>query len=136
MSIDALVTGRLHGKPSERTSKPGKAYVVCTVRATVRDDATLFVSVIGFKPAVVTALLQFEDGDPVSLAGELTPKIYQPPSGDPRVNLDLLCHAVISPYSVQRKRLAARSPEAQPQKQPLPFDDELPDLRETTGSAR
>jgi single-stranded DNA-binding protein len=112
MSIDALVSGVLQAKPQRRTTKAGKPFATATVRSPVRGGtdggAVCFVSVICFDDAAVAALLALDAGDSVSLAGEATPKVYAPAGGEPRASLDLLAHAVVSPYSVQRKRQAAR----------------------------
>ena len=122
--IDALIAGRLHGAPKSRTSQSGKPFATCTVRASTRDGNAVFCSVIAFDAAAVAALLALSDGDSIALAGELTPKVYTPPNGEPRPSLDLLAHAVLTEYHVARKRKtvqeAARTAEARP------FDDELP----------
>jgi single-stranded DNA-binding protein len=76
------------------------------VRAALRDGATVFVNCIAFAEDAVTALLALLDGDSVALAGELTPKVYQPQTGEPRPSLDLLVHAVLTQYHVARKRKA------------------------------
>lgn len=113
MSIDALVSGKLHAKPQQRMTKAGKPFCTCMVKAPVRssgqDGEVCFVSVIAFADAAVTALLALEAGDSVAITGEATPKVYVPPAGgEPRASLDLLAHAVVSPYAVQRKRQAAQ----------------------------
>ncbi|MGB6488764.1 MAG: hypothetical protein WBE91_17930, partial [Steroidobacteraceae bacterium] len=56
----------------------------------------------------VTALLALQDGDSGALAGELTPKVYTPQSGEPRPSLDLLAHAVLTEYHIARKRNAVQ----------------------------
>jgi single-stranded DNA-binding protein len=116
MSIDALVTGKLHAKPQARTGKSGKTFCTATVKAPVRPSGQqegdapplCFVSVIAFDEAAVSTLLALEAGDAVSLAGEITPKVYHPKDGgEPRASLDMVAQAVMSPYSVSRKRKAA-----------------------------
>jgi hypothetical protein len=116
VSIDALVTGTLHKAPTQRTASNGNSYTLATVRASTRDpEVTMFVSVIAFDPAAAAALAALGPGDPVSLAGELTPKVYIPKDGGPpRPSLDMLVHAVLTPYHVQRRRQAVREePEAE-----------------------
>ncbi len=144
MSIDCLIQGRMHRTAQQRTSKNGSPFVTCTVRTQTKDGTAIFVSVIVFAESAVTALLALADGDAVALAGELTPKIYQPrDGGEPRPSLDLLAHAVLSPYHIARKRKAVagerverpteRSPDddlpvkAGNHQQPeVPFDDTIP----------
>jgi single-stranded DNA-binding protein len=122
--LDALVAGRIHGTPSERTSSSGKSYATCKVRVSLRDGSTVFASVIAFEAGVVNAILAFADGDSVAIAGELTPKVWSDKDGTARPQLDVLAHAVLSAYSVARKRRTVRGPD--PGSDPLPFDDELP----------
>lgn len=130
--IDALIAGRLHGAPKSRTSSAGKPFATATVRTATRDGSAIFVSVITFEAAAVTALLALGDGDSVALAGELTPKVYTPQGGEPRPSLDLLAHAVLTEYHVQRKRRAIANGDPGPAaggEQPGVFDEELPDTR-------
>ena len=104
--IDALIAGRLYGKPAERTTSAGKPFATAKVRVSTRDGDALFVNVIAFAESAVTALLALSDGDSIALTGELTPKVYTPNSGEPRPSLDLLAHAVLTEYHVSRKRQA------------------------------
>lgn len=122
--IDALVSGRVYQKPAERTSKAGKRFAVAKVRAPMREGETAFVNVICFNATAIAALLALEDGDGVALSGELTVKVYAPPSGEPRPSLDLLAHAVLTEYHVVRKRKAMLPEPSQDRS----FNDELPDL--------
>jgi single-stranded DNA-binding protein len=119
--IDALIAGRLYGKPLERNGKNGRAFATAKVRVPTRDGNALFVNVIAFEDAAVTALLALDNGDSIALAGELTPKVYTPPAGEPRPTLDLLAHAVVSAYHVARKRKAVTEKGSDE----LPFDDRV-----------
>ncbi len=121
--IDVLVQGRLHRAAQQRTSKTGSPFVTATVRVPTKDGTSIFVSVIAFSESAVTALLALEDGDAVALAGELTPKVYTPrDGGEPRPSLDLLAHAVLSPYHVKRRReaIAGERDERQPEQSTEP----------------
>ena len=103
--IDALIGGKLHGNPISRTSKAGKPFTVAKVRTPLADGESLFVSVIAFDKNVAAALLALEEGDSVALSGELTPKVYMPKDGgEARPALDLVAHALLTPYHVTRKR--------------------------------
>ena len=55
--IDALISGKLYGQPTERTSKTGKPFALAKVRAAGGDGESLFVNVIAFDAAPCTALL-------------------------------------------------------------------------------
>jgi hypothetical protein len=95
MSIDALVTGTLHKAPTQRTASNGNPFTLATVKAATRDpEVTVFVSVIAFDSAAAAALAALGPGDPVSLAGELTPKVYLPKDGEPSPELSLLDSAI------------------------------------------
>jgi hypothetical protein len=122
--IDALIAGRIHGKPTERTTSAGKPYATIKVRVPTKDGESLLVNVIAFDPMAVTALLALSDGDPVSMVGEATPKVWADKEGNPRPSLSLLAHAVISPFSVKRKRKAAAALSVVGGE--LPFGDQFP----------
>jgi len=111
--IDALIAGRLNGAPAARTTKAGRPFATCKLRASTRDGESLFVNVIAFSSPAVTALLALADGDAVALAGELTPKVWIDKNGEARPTLDLVAHAVLTEYHVARKRKEARGAPAQ-----------------------
>jgi single-stranded DNA-binding protein len=96
------------GAPKSRISANGNRFATAVVRASTRDGNAIFVNVIAFDVAAVTALLALGEGDSVALSGELTPRVYTPQNGEPRPSLDLLAHAVPSEYHVMRKRQAVR----------------------------
>lgn len=102
--IDALVSGRLYGKATARTAKNGNRFATAKVRVTAGNGEAIFVNVISFRESAITALLALDDGDSVSLAGELTPKVWTDGNGEARPALNLVAHAVLTPYHVTRKR--------------------------------
>ncbi len=138
--IDALIQGTLYKVPQARTASNGRRFATANVRTPTKDGTAIFVSVIAFAESAVTALLALEDGDAVALAGELTPKVYQPrDGGEPRPSLDLVAHKVLTEYHVARKRKAVAGnrddrspdderPEPAVNKPPVevPFDDTIP----------
>lgn len=101
--IDAVIQGRMHGTAKVKTSRNGNQFTVATVRTATREQA-LFVSVIAFDESTQQALQALSDKDAVALAGELTPKVWTGKDGSARPAVDLLAHAAISAYHVQRKR--------------------------------
>jgi single-stranded DNA-binding protein len=107
--IDALVAGKLFGLPVERTAKNGNTYVTAKMRVPTRDGEAQFVNVVAFASSVVAALVAVGDGDAVALTGELTAKAYTGKDGQPRPSLELLAHAVLTPFQVQRRRAAANA---------------------------
>lgn len=107
--IDALIGGKLYGQPVERTGKSGKPFVTARIRAAAGNGEPVFVNVIAFDRKACAALRALGEGDSVSLAGSLTPKVWAPDGGEPRPALDLVAHAVLSPYAVKRRRQASES---------------------------
>jgi hypothetical protein len=108
--IDGLISGRLHGKPVQRTGQSGKPFVTAKVRTLAGDGESLFVSVIAFEGSVCAALLALDAGDSACLAGTLTPKVWMLNDGEARAALDMVAHGVLTPYHVKRKRQAAGEP--------------------------
>ncbi|WP_325168928.1 hypothetical protein [Melaminivora jejuensis] len=74
MSIDALISGKLHARPESRTSKNGKPFATAKLRAAAGDGDSLFVNVIAFEQAAVAALLALDAGDSLAVAGSVTPR--------------------------------------------------------------
>ena len=94
--IDALVAGRLMGEASRRVDKAGRGYVVARVLARSRADEEFIVNVIAFDDAPGKALLALADGDALSLAGALTPKVWTDKQGVVRPSLDMVVARVMS----------------------------------------
>jgi single-stranded DNA-binding protein len=122
--IDGLVSGRLYGTAQVRTGQHGTHFVTCRVRATAGDGETLFVNVIAFDDTAKDALQALDDGDSVSLAGALTPKTWIDKQGNAKPALDMVVHAVLTAYHVQRKRRVVRGETAPTDSQ---HHDELDD---------
>jgi single-stranded DNA-binding protein len=94
--IDALIAGRVYGKPTERTTGGGTPYATVKVRVPTLAGDALFANVIAFDEQPVGALLALSDGNSVALAGELTPKVYTDKEGNARPSVDLLAHRVLT----------------------------------------
>ncbi len=94
--IDALVAGRLMGEASRRVDKTGRGFVVARVLARNRADEEFIVNVIAFDDAAGSALLALADGDALSLAGALTPKVWTDKQGVVRPSLDLIAARVLT----------------------------------------
>ncbi|RQQ08146.1 single-stranded DNA-binding protein [Burkholderia stagnalis] len=106
--LDALASGKLYGKPGERTGPSGRPFVTAKMRVSVGDGDALFVNVIAFSDDVKVALLALDDGDSVALAGTLTPKVWTDRNGDAKPALDMVAHTVMTAYHVKRKRAAVQ----------------------------
>ena len=72
--IDAIVSGKVYGKPAQRNSKTGAAFTVAKLRVATSASESLFVNVIAFSESAQAALLALDDGDAAALAGTLTPR--------------------------------------------------------------
>ncbi|MEZ5705923.1 MAG: single-stranded DNA-binding protein [Burkholderiaceae bacterium] len=93
--IDGLVAGRLMGDAVRRLDRAGHNYVVARVLARNRGDEEFIVNVIAFEDAPGEALLGLSDGDALSLAGALTPKVWVDKQGNHRPSLDMVTHRVL-----------------------------------------
>jgi single-stranded DNA-binding protein len=105
LMLDALIAGRLHGQPKQMMGKSGKPFVVCKLKVAAGGEQ-IFCNVIAFETQTCEALLALQAGDSVALAGSLTPKAWTDKEGVPRGTVDVTAHAVVSAYSVTRKRKA------------------------------
>lgn len=115
--IDALIAGRLYGKPQARTSKAGNAFATAKVRAPMASGDAVFVNVVCFRDSARSALLALEEGDSVAISGELKVSAYTDKTGALRPSLDLTAHAVLTEYHVARKHRAITDPDA-PERKP------------------
>lgn len=105
--IDGLVAGKVYRQFTERVSRNNNKFCTGKVRVAVRDGDAIFVNVIAFASTAVTALMALQDGDSCAISGELTPGVWTDKNGEARPQLDLVAHAVLTPYQVKRRRAAA-----------------------------
>ena len=117
--IDALIAGKVHGTPTERTGKSGKPFALTKIRTTTTEGESAFVSVIAFDAAPVSALLALKEGDSVAVAGPLKAGTWQDREGNHRAALDIVAQHVMTLYQVKHKRAATQGNEdGQPQRRP------------------
>ena len=109
MSIEALILGKLHQPAELRTSKTGRQFVTCKVRAATGDDAAVFVNVVCFSKSAGAALLALAVGDSVALAGTLKPGAWTDRDGNARPTVDLVAAQVLTTYGLTKKRAAVRA---------------------------
>ncbi len=100
--ISALIQGTLKGVATERMGKV--PFVVATVRTPTDGNEAAFVNVIAFDDAARQALLSLGAGEPVALAGTLTPGVWIPKEGEPRPQLKMVVNAVLTIAAARRKR--------------------------------
>ncbi len=131
--IDALIAGKIHGQPAQRTSKAGRPFAVCKVRVATGAEDSIFVSVIAFDSDPVNAILALNQGDSVALSGSIKPGVWTDRDGNTKPSLDMTAHQVLTAYHVTRKRRAVAKDDAPASKAPqaaaMPvqpdFDDDL-----------
>ena len=115
--IDALMTGKLHGTPQQRTSKAGKPFTTAKVLATTSKGEGLIVNVLVFNESAQTALLALGPGDALALAGSIEPTAWQDKDGNTRTGLDMIVSQVLTAYHVDKRRRAVTRQD-QPQDPP------------------
>ncbi len=106
--IDALIAGKVHGTPTQRTGKSGKPFALAKVRVPTTEGESAFASVIAFDAAPVAALLALKEGDSVAVAGPLKVGTWQDKEGQHRPALDVVAQQVMSVYAVRHKRAATQ----------------------------
>lgn len=104
--LDALMTGTLVGAPQEKTGPSGRPFVQCRVRVPSTDVEAIFALVTAFDSDVRRVLSALQAGDPVSLAGTIKLGVWSPTDGAARPSISMVASAIISPYSVRKKRQA------------------------------
>ncbi|MCZ8165768.1 single-stranded DNA-binding protein [Silanimonas sp.] len=104
--IEALISGKLVGKPEPRTSRGGTAYVLARLRVPSGVDDLHFVRLTAFSDTACAALLALDDGDAVAVAGTLKAGAWQDRDGAARPNLDMVVAQVLTAYHLQRRRQA------------------------------
>ena len=103
--IEGLIAGTLVGLAETRQGKNGTSFALAKVKAVAADGENLIVNVIAFAAEAGAALLALNDGDAVSLAGSLTPKVWTDKQGISRPALDMIATQVLTAYQVNRQPL-------------------------------
>lgn len=119
MSIEALILGKLHQRPEERTGKTGRAFVTAKVMAAAGDAGGVFVNVVAFSDTVCRALLALDAGDSLALAGTLKPGAWIDRDGNAKPQLDLVAAQVLTTYGLKKKRDAVADAAAPPARQAI-----------------
>lgn len=107
--IEALLSGKLAGKPESLHSKSGKPYVRAKLRVPLGADETVFVRLTAFSESACAALLALDDGDAAAVAGTLKPGAWVDKDGTPRSSLDVIVGQVLSVYHLKRRRDAVQA---------------------------
>jgi single-stranded DNA-binding protein len=94
--IEGLVAGSIWGDPEKRMGKSNSIFVVAKVRAQGTQPELVIVNVIAFDVQVCKDLLALRDGDAVSLAGSLSPKVWIDKQGVSRAALDMVASRALA----------------------------------------
>lgn len=70
--IEALVSGKMLAKPTQKEGKNKKPFVLARVTAQSHNEDSVTVSVIAFNEDAQETLLKLDKGDLVSIAGFVT----------------------------------------------------------------
>ena len=101
--IDCLISGKLHGQPTQRTSKNGNSFTTAKVRVPTGEEST-FCNVIAFDQGTQDALLALAAGEAVALAGELKVGTWTDKNGVTRPSLDLVASKALTQYHLTKRR--------------------------------
>jgi single-stranded DNA-binding protein len=126
MSIDGLVVGKLYQPAEQRTSKTGRPFVTCKVRAAVAEGESVFVNSIAFSESACAALLALDAGDSLALAGTVKPGAWVDREGNARPSLDIVAAQVLTVYGLKKKRESTQAGErlqSSAPRQHAPADD-------------
>ena len=97
--IEGLVAGNIWGDPEKRMGKSNSIFVVAKVRAQGTQPDLVIVNVIAFDVQVCKDLLALRDGDAVSLAGSLSPKVWVDKQGVSRAALDMVASRALAVHA-------------------------------------
>jgi single-stranded DNA-binding protein len=94
--IEGLIAGTLAGTPELRLGKGESRFVVAKMRAKNNDGESVVVNVIAFDSVAAEHLRALQEGDAVSVAGSVNPKVWTDRQGIVRPALDVVAHRVQS----------------------------------------
>lgn len=105
--IDTLISGRLRGAPSLRTSATGKPFALWRIATTDKNGDGVLCSCIAFSQTAIDAAQRLSDGDAIAVSGEAAISVWKSSDGTQRHGLDVLVHVVMNAYHLGRKRKAS-----------------------------
>lgn len=112
--IEALISGKLHGQPEQRTARTGRPFVQARMRVAAGAEEVHFVRITAFSESACTALLALGDGDALAVAGTLKPGAWIDRDGNAKPNLDMVAAQVLTVYHLKRRRDAMQPGEGGP----------------------
>jgi single-stranded DNA-binding protein len=105
MTAFALITGVIFRSPVQKTSKAGKPYTTCTVKAGSDDNAGGdFWNVLSFSESGQLELLRLEVGDAVSVRGKMKVETYVANDGTTKISRSIFADAALGLRPAPRER--------------------------------
>lgn len=117
--LDALISGRLRGAPSVRTSNAGKPFAIWRMSVHDRNGESVLCSCIAFSATAIEAVQRLGDGDAIAATGEASLNEWKGADGTTRHGLDVLVHGVLSAYHLGRKRKGSEPAQDDDERGPL-----------------
>ena len=102
--IEALVSGKMLAKPTQKEGKNKKPFVLARVTAQSHNEDSVTVSVIAFNEDAQETLLKLDKGDLVSIAGKASPKLWEDLKGEKHSSLDLVANNVLTVYQASEPK--------------------------------
>jgi hypothetical protein len=90
-----IISGTLHKRPVEKTSKAGKPYVTASLRE-VAGDKSRWWTVLIFRESARATLLAMNENDAVAVAGEFDTELYTSEAGETWLSWKLIGDGVLS----------------------------------------
>ncbi len=117
--IDALISGRMRGTLSMRTTATGKPFALWRISTTDKTGASVQCSCIAFSQTAIDAAQRLSDGDSIAVSGEVATSTWQGSEGTARHGFDVTVHVVMTAYHLGRKRKVSEPMEGDDQRGPL-----------------
>lgn len=106
--IEALVAGKLVGKPEARTAKSGRTFVQARLRVPAGGEEVIFARLTAFSDTAGAALLALDDGDAVAVAGSVKLGAWVDRDGNAKPNVNMVVSQVLTVYHLKRRREAVQ----------------------------
>lgn len=117
--IDALISGRMRGAVSLRTTPKGEPFAVWRMTAPDKNGGGVLCSCIAFSQAAIDAAQRLSDGDSIAVSGEAAIKAWQSSDGTQCHLLDVLVHRVLTTHHRGKWRKAIAPMEIDYERRPL-----------------
>jgi single-stranded DNA-binding protein len=125
MTIYALVQGSLFRPAEARISKNGRAFLSAMVR-TKESESSQFIKLFAFSDHTRDELSRLQDGDALSVQGNLSVETYIAVSGATKVDLSIVAEQILPLRAPPKTRATKSKPSPCAQEHDRAFDDSIP----------